>query len=90
MIELSEIGLIVKKAGTYDENGEQTKAPTYVAGWHVNSTESIPEFESYEIEVKTPVRIYTGGDTVFLRFDSEQHFDSVIKAMLSEHDHSFE
>ena len=81
MIELSEIGLIINKPGTYDDNGEQIKPPTYVPGWHVNATESIPEFKPYEIEVKTPVRIYAGGDTIFLRFDSEAHFDEVIQSL---------
>lgn len=81
MIELSEIGLIINKPGTYNGDGEQVKAPTYVPGWHVNATASIPEFKPYEIEVKTPTRIYAGGDTVFLRFDSEAHFDEVIKTL---------
>jgi len=59
----SIIGKIVDTPGTYDEEGNQLTAPTYIAGWHVNTTSEVPEWSYYLCDPQpiTPVRIYAGG-----------------------------
>ena len=63
MNNLSIIGKIVDTPGTYDDEGNQLTAATYIAGWHVNTTSEVPEWADYlcDPQPTTPVRIYAGG-----------------------------
>ena len=61
----SIIGKIVDTSGTYDEEGNQLTAPTYIAGWHVNTTSKVAEWADYlcDPQPSTPMRVYAGGVT---------------------------
>ena len=65
MKNIDVIGKIVDTSGTYDEEGNQLTAPTYIAGWHVNTTSEVAEWADYlcDPQPTTPVRIYAGGVT---------------------------
>ena len=59
----SIIGKIVDTSGTYDDEGNQLTAPTYIAGWHVNTTSEVAGWADYlcDPQPSTPVRVYAGG-----------------------------
>ena len=63
MNDLSVIGKIVDTPGTYDEQGNQLTAPTYITGWHVNTTSEVAQWADYlcDPQPTTPVRVYAGG-----------------------------
>lgn len=47
--------------GQWDEDGNQTEAPTEVAGYHVNTPEPVPELEQYRIDrPNSPYRVFAG------------------------------
>ena len=80
MNNLSIIGKIVDTQGTYDDEGNELTAPTYLAGWHVNTTSEVPEWADYlcDPQPTTPVRIYAGGVTpVCYRFLDEDTFNDL-------------
>ena len=53
-----------------------------LAGWHVNSTSSIPEAAKWEIPVKSPKQTYFGVKTYFYCFENENEALSVLKDYL--------
>ena len=59
----SIIGKIVDTSGTYDEEGNELTAPTYIAGWHVNTTSEVAGWADYlcDPQPSTPMRVYAGG-----------------------------
>ena len=63
MKNIDVIGKIVDTQGTYDDEGNELTAPTYLTGWHVNTTSEVPEWADYLCDPQpvTPVRIYAGG-----------------------------
>ena len=63
MNDQSVIGKIVDTSGTYDEEGNQLTAPTYIIGWHVNTTSEVADWADYlcDPQPSTPIRIYAGG-----------------------------
>ena len=76
----SIIGKIVDTSGTYDGEGNQLTAPTYIAGWHVNTTSEVPEWSDYlcDPQPTTPVRVYAGGVTpVCYSFPDEDTFNDL-------------
>ena len=76
----SIIGKIVETPGTYDDEGNQLTAPTYLTGWHVNTTSEVPEWADYLCDPQpvTPVRIYAGGVTmVCYLFPNEDTFNEL-------------
>ena len=78
----SVIGKIVNTRGTYDKEGNQLTAPTYIAGWHVNTTSEVAEWADYlcDPQPTTPVRIYAGGVTpVCYSFPDEDTFNDLQK-----------
>ena len=80
MHNLSIIGKIVATPGTYDDEGNQLTASTYIAGWHVNTTSEVPEWADYlcDPQPKTPMRVYAGGvDPVCYRFPDEDTFNEL-------------
>ena len=80
MKNIDVIGKIVDTQGTYDDEGNELTAPTYLAGWHVNTTSEVPEWADYlcDPQPTTPVRIYAGGVTpVCYRFLDEDTFNDL-------------
>ena len=63
MNDQSIIGKIIDTPGTYDEEGNQLTAPTYITGWHVNTTSEVAQWADYlcDPQPTTPVRVYAGG-----------------------------
>ena len=55
-------------------------APNALAGYHVNSSEDVPEWIDYKVEPVTPVRVFMGVDVVHCyKFDSKAQFKSLIE-----------
>ena len=76
----SIIGKIVDTSGTYDDEGNQLTAPTYIAGFHVNTTGEVAEWADYlcDPQPSTPMRVYAGGVTpVCYRFLDEDTFNEL-------------
>ena len=76
----SIIGKIVDTPGTYDDEGNQLTAPTYIAGWHVNSTSEVADWADYlcDPQPTTPVRVYAGGVVpVCYSFPDEDTFNEL-------------
>lgn len=82
--EHSIIGHIYKIDPEYDNDLNETKPGVISPGWHVNATESTDKTKPFEIEVKTPVRTYGFGNTVFLRFKDEQEWDEFVAGFTME------
>jgi hypothetical protein len=58
---ISIVGLIVDEPGTYDEEGNQLTAPTFIDGWHVNirSRGDAPtQLAGYKVTPNTPSRVW--------------------------------
>jgi hypothetical protein len=82
MKNIDVIGKIVDTSGTYDEEGNQLTAPTYIAGWHVNTTSEVADWSDYlcDPQPTTPVRIYAGGVVpVCYAFPSQEAFEAAMK-----------
>jgi hypothetical protein len=80
MKNIDVIGKIVDTQGTYDDEGNELTAPTYVEGWHVNTTSEVAEWSAYlcDPQPTTPVRIYAGGVTpVCYSFLDEDTFNDL-------------
>jgi hypothetical protein len=76
----SIIGKIVDTSGTYDEEGNQLTVPTYIAGFHVNTTSEVPEWSDYlcDPQPSTPMRVYAGDVVpVCYRFPDEDTFNEL-------------
>ena len=76
----SIIGKIVDTQGTYDDEGNQLTAPTYITGFHVNTTREVADWADYlcDPQPSTPIRIYAGGVTpVCYRFPDEDTFNDL-------------
>ena len=83
MNNLSIIGKIVDTQGTYDEEGNELTAATYLPGWHVNTTSDVTEWFDYlcDPQPTTPVRIYAGGVVpVCYSFPDEATFEGMQNA----------
>lgn len=75
-----EVGLIAKTPATFDDTGEQLTAPVYHDGWHVNTLEPTPEWETHKIPTPaTPTCIYAGGIMpVCYVFESKEAFRALL------------
>jgi len=76
----SIIGKIVDTSGTYDDEGNQLTAPTYIAGWHVNTTSEVADWSAYLCDPQpvTPMRVYAGDvTTVCYSFPDEDTFNDL-------------
>ena len=50
---------IITEGGEWDEEGNETVAPTVLPGWHINYLGDLPEgWESYEVSPESPNRIF--------------------------------
>jgi hypothetical protein len=80
MKNIDVIGKIVDTPGTYDEEGNELTAATYITGWHVNTTSEVPEWADYlcDTQPTTPARIYAGGvKPVCYSFPDEATFEDI-------------
>jgi len=76
----SIIGKIVDTQGTYDDEGNQLTASTYIAGWHVNTTSEVADWSAYlrDPQPSTPMRVYAGDvTTVCYSFPDEDTFNEL-------------
>ena len=76
----SIIGKIVDTSGTYDDEGNQLTAPTYIAGFHVNTTGEVADWSAYlrDPQPSTPMRVYAGDvTTVCYSFPDEDTFNEL-------------
>lgn len=72
MIEYSEIGVIPKVEGVYDDDGKELSAPIYYEGWFVNATTAPEAWEAMQIFPKTPYQLYSGAPTFFFNFGTQE------------------
>ena len=80
MKNIDVIGKIVDTQGTYDEEGNELTAPTYIAGFHVNTTSEVAEWSDYlcDPQPSTPMRVYAGDvTTVCYSFPDEDTFNEM-------------
>ena len=80
MKNIDVIGKIVDTQGTYDDEGNELTAATYLTGWHVNTTSKVAEWSDYlcDPQPTTPMRIYAGGVTpVCYSFLDEDTFNDL-------------
>lgn len=82
MIEYDEIGRIADQPGEYDEDGVETKPPTFLSGWFINATELDPVMAEFQISPSNPVRVFSGAPTVFLRFEDEAQWAGIRDGLL--------
>ncbi len=59
-----------------DDEGNKYAETASVPGFHVNSTEAIPEFDAYLIVPATPFRVFAGLESVCYTFPDEATFDA--------------
>lgn len=67
MTRYEEIGVI----HDIDTTDPETPIITALDGWHVNTTEPVPEWEQYLVTPTTPRQIFAGLPTVCYRFPDE-------------------
>jgi len=80
MRNIDVIGKIVDTQGMYDDEGNQLTAPTYIAGFHVNTTSEVADWSAYlcDPQPTTPMRVYAGGVVpVCYRFPDEDTFNDL-------------
>jgi len=84
MKNIDVIGKIVDTQGTYDEEGNQLTAPTYLTGFYVQTTQVIADWADY-LEDPQPTaftRTYAGGVTpVRYVFADEAAFTTAQEAL---------
>ena len=52
-------------------------APNALPGYHVNSTEDVPEWSAFKITPNTPTRMWLGSDVVYCyKFDSKEQYET--------------
>lgn len=74
MIEYSVVGKIVDTTNIYDDEGALLKEPVYIEGWHVNMPVLVPELISFQVFPPYPQRVYSGAETFFYKFYSEDQW----------------
>jgi len=80
MKNIDVIGKIVDAQGTYDDEGNELTAPTYLPSRHVNTTSEVPQWADYLCDPQpvTPMRIYAGGVVpVCYKFPNEDTFNDL-------------
>lgn len=73
-MNMNIIGTIYNRDGEYDADGNVITPPTAKPGYHVNTTEPVPEWGQWRVEPTTPHRVYQGLPTYSYRFDDEAQF----------------
>lgn len=82
MIEYDEIGRIADQSGEYDEDGVETKPPTFLSGWFINATELDPVIAEFQISPSNPVRVFSDAPTVYLRFEDEAQWVGIREGLI--------
>ena len=80
MKNIDVIGKIVDTQGTYDDEGNELTAATYIAGWHVNTTSEVADWSAYlcDPQPTTPMRVYAGDVVpVCYSFPDEDTFNEL-------------
>ena len=80
MKNIDVIGKIVDTQGTYDDEGNELTAPTYISGFHVNTTSDVADWADYlcDPQPSTPMRVYAGDvTTVCYSFPDEDTFNEL-------------
>ena len=67
------IGKLYKISGD-----EESLKATELEGWHVNSTEPVPEWEQWQVEPEHKRRVFADADTYCYKFDSEEQFNEIL------------
>jgi len=84
MKNIDVIGKIVDTQGTYDDEGNELTAPTYIAGVYAQATQAVPEWVGY-LEDPQPTsftRVYAGGATpTRYKFPDEASLEIALEAM---------
>lgn len=73
MISTDVIGTIYTP-GTYDSEGNTLTEPVALTGYHVNTTQSVPQWSASEVHPSTPRRVFGGARTYFYTFTSESAY----------------
>lgn len=67
------IGTIQKRTGGTDENPIYKEVP----GYHVNTTEPVPEWEKWRVEPSEPYRVFFNHPTYFYSFPGRAKWKEV-------------
>lgn len=67
------IGAIYTPA-VLDAEGNVSIEPQALPGWHINTPEAIPGWEQDQVFPETPMRVYSGHETVCYAFQDEAAF----------------
>lgn len=73
------IGLIYKPTGVMltDDEGFEYPEQAPRDGWHVNTTEEMPEWAEYQVTPTVPYRIFAGLPTFYYSFFSQEVFEGL-------------
>jgi len=63
-----------------------TNPDTSLPGWHVNSPYPVESWEQYQVEPKTPMRVFAGHPTYCYVFESEEAYEAIINPPVDELD----
>lgn len=78
MKEYSVVGKIVDTVNIYDDEGMIVNELRYIDGWYVNMPYEYPDVAQYEVFPEEPQRVYSGAETFFYKFDSEEQWLSIV------------
>lgn len=67
------IGTIYTPA-VLDAEGNVITESQAIPGWHINTPEAVAGWEQHQVFPETPMRIYSGHDTVYYSFADEAEF----------------
>lgn len=70
---------IIGKLYDIDNTDPDNPVVTELIGWHVNSTELLPELEAHRVEPVTPRRAFMGVDTYCYQFTDEQQAEESLR-----------
>lgn len=65
---------IIGKIHTVDNTDPENPTFTKLDGYHVNSTELVPEWGEFLVDPKSPKQTFFGVPTYFYRFKDESEF----------------
>ena len=67
------IGTIYTPA-VLDAEGNVNTEPQALPGWHINTPEAVPGWDQYRVFPDTPMRVYSGHETICYSFPDEAAF----------------
>lgn len=70
---------IIGKIYNIDATDQDNPVATELDGWHVNSSEPLPDLDQYRVYPVTPRRVFMGTDTVYCyQFESESQANELL------------